>query len=334
MADQVTPAVTSTEPMSKVFVGNLAFRTTDQDLQVLFKDCGEIKAGVIITRGRRSLGYGFIEFVKPEDAAACVEVMNKKDFLGRPLKVELAKDPSERPDRLERTGSDDADSTDKAPAPKRGRKPAAEGVQPVQTQTQVSQINATGAPKAKRAKKPKAAAPEAGSAPAPVAVDEKGPSAKRKATRPRNKKKKLGGNPVISENNSAPVVTAPVAPAGDDKPKKKREPKQPRVPPAERVNSKTTLFVANLPFTIADDTLADVFKGYNVKSAHVVRTYNNRSRGYGFVEFESEADQLKAMNEKNGATLPSLNGEPRAIAISISSSNGSAPEQTTDQTPK
>lgn len=64
------------------------------------------KAGVIITRGRRSLGYGFVEFVKPEDAAKSVEIMNKREYLGRPLKVELAKDPSERPDRFERTDED------------------------------------------------------------------------------------------------------------------------------------------------------------------------------------------------------------------------------------
>jgi len=80
--------------------------------------------------------------------------------------------------------------------------------------------------------------------------------------------------------------------------------------------------------------LAAVFTGYNVKSAHVVRTYNNRSRGYGFVEFESETDQVKALAEKNNALVPSKTGDPRAISISISSSNGSAPEQQQQTTPQ
>jgi len=66
---------------TKVFVGNLAFRTTDQALVEAFGKHGEVKSGVIITRGRRSLGYGFVEFATSEQAAASVDKMNKAESL-------------------------------------------------------------------------------------------------------------------------------------------------------------------------------------------------------------------------------------------------------------
>jgi len=136
---------------------------------------------------------------------------------------------------------------------------------------------------------------------APLVITEEevehGPAAKRGRAR-RNKKINLG-----PEKQVAAPVTAP-------KPEK-----PPRIAP---VNTKTTVHVANLPFTLSDEAFGSIFSGYHVKSAHVVRAHhNNRSKGYGFVEFESEVDQVKAMNEKQGTMLPTLNGEPRAIVISI-----------------
>jgi RNA recognition motif-containing protein len=90
------------------------------------------------------------------------------------------------------------------------------------------------------------------------------------------------------------------------------------------------LFVANLPFSVDDEGLAQIFQGCNLKSAHVVRTHSGRSRGYGFVVFENEDDQLKALQAKNGATVEDVVGthnspqgpqkQTRTIAISISSS--------------
>jgi RNA recognition motif-containing protein len=87
---------------TKVFVGNLAFQTTDQALAEAFQDCGRVKSGVVITRGRRSLGYGFVEFESPDSALEAVKSKNNSQLKGRTLKVELASDnPIRSSDRME-----------------------------------------------------------------------------------------------------------------------------------------------------------------------------------------------------------------------------------------
>jgi len=68
---------------------------------------------------------------------------------------------------------------------------------------------------------------------------------------------------------------------------------------ASREPSKTTLFVANLPFGIDDEELSQLFAGFKVAKAHVVRKRNSKSKGFGFVEFESEEEQQKALDAKD-----------------------------------
>jgi len=241
---------------TKVFVGNLAFRTTDQALQEAFSECGRVKSGVIITRGRRSLGYGFVEFFSPEDAAASVNKMNGVELFGRQLKVELAKDPAERPAAIE--------GGESGPAKRRRRTPA-------------PHTSETGSP----------ASGDTGS------HDGEG---ERPPRRRRPRKTNEGST---AESGSGRTST-------NEKPK-------------DKVPSKTTLFVANLPFSIDDEQLAKVFASTKMKSAHVVRTRTGRSRGYGFVEFENEADQMDALKSTNGVEVSGVNGN-RNISVTVSNS--------------
>jgi RNA recognition motif-containing protein len=53
--------------------------------------------------------------------------------------------------------------------------------------------------------------------------------------------------------------------------------------------------VANLPFALDDDGLSKLFKDLKVTKAHVVKNRNQRSKGFGFVEFANEADQKAAL---------------------------------------
>lgn len=78
--------------------------------------------------------------------------------------------------------------------------------------------------------------------------------------------------------------------------------------------------MANLPFSLDDKALADIFEGTGVVSTHVVKTKNGRSRGYGFVEFGSSEHQIAALQTKQGFKVVGQNGVERALSISVSSS--------------
>jgi len=77
--------------LTKVFVGNLVFSTKDDELRTAFSSAAEVVSANIISRGRRPLGYGFVEFKTEADAQKAVEAMDKKDIRGRPINVELAR---------------------------------------------------------------------------------------------------------------------------------------------------------------------------------------------------------------------------------------------------
>ena len=83
---------------NKLYVGNLSFDTTDQELQDAFSEHGEIASAVVV-RDRdtdRSRGFGFVEFTKDEDAQKAKEAMNGADLGGRALKVDEARPQRER----------------------------------------------------------------------------------------------------------------------------------------------------------------------------------------------------------------------------------------------
>lgn len=63
------------------------------------------------------------------------------------------------------------------------------------------------------------------------------------------------------------------------------------------------LFVGNLPFTMTDADLTTIFSAHGtVTSANVViDKFSKRSKGFGFVEFESEEDAMKAMEALNNS---------------------------------
>ncbi len=84
---------------SKLFVGNLAFTTTENDLQDYFAQAGPVMA-VNIMQDRatgRSRGFAFIEMSTADDASKAIELFHKKDFQGRPLTVNEARPREERP---------------------------------------------------------------------------------------------------------------------------------------------------------------------------------------------------------------------------------------------
>lgn len=79
---------------SKVFVGNLDFNTTKEEVQALFSQIGELR-DVFLPVDResgRKRGFAFVEFSSDEDAAKAIEKFNGYQLGGRALRVNAAED--------------------------------------------------------------------------------------------------------------------------------------------------------------------------------------------------------------------------------------------------
>ena len=78
---------------TKLYVGNLAFQTTSQDLQELFTQAGTVEsANIVEDRDTgRSRGFAFVEMSTQDEATSAIEQFNGKEVGGRALKVNEAK---------------------------------------------------------------------------------------------------------------------------------------------------------------------------------------------------------------------------------------------------
>lgn len=77
----------------KLYVGNLPYEATTDDLRTHFSQAGTVVDAVVIIDKRtgRSKGFGFVEFEKDEEAAKAIEMFAQKDFNGRALVVNEAR---------------------------------------------------------------------------------------------------------------------------------------------------------------------------------------------------------------------------------------------------
>ena len=78
---------------NKLYVGNLAFQTTSQDLQELFAQAGTVESASVVEDRMtgRSRGFAFVEMSTKEEAASAIDQFNGKEVGGRALKVNEAK---------------------------------------------------------------------------------------------------------------------------------------------------------------------------------------------------------------------------------------------------
>ena len=83
---------------TKLYVGNLSFKTTGDDLRNYFAQAGTVESASVIEDREtgRSRGFGFVEMATAEDAAAAIEQFNGKELDGRSLTVNEAKPKTDR----------------------------------------------------------------------------------------------------------------------------------------------------------------------------------------------------------------------------------------------
>jgi len=219
---------------TKVFVGNLSFRTREPGLASAFESAGKVVNAQIVTRGNgRSLGYGFVEFDNEEAANKAIKELNKYSLDEREINVELAK-PRPEGGQQPRTGGG------------RGRGGYNRGYNRYPPSGRAYGYNR-------------------GYNRGPRGGYGRGPRGGGRRNLPPKKP--------IEERNLQP--------------------------------SPTSLFVTNLPFKFTEVEFGNVFieAGIKPKSVKVATRFNGRSRGYGFVDFETNADQQKALSAVDKKTV-------------------------------
>ena len=79
--------------MAKLFVGNLAWEVTGDDLRSLFAGAGTVNDAVVISDKMtgRSRGFGFVEMTSDEEAKKAIEMFNGTDLKGRNINVNEAR---------------------------------------------------------------------------------------------------------------------------------------------------------------------------------------------------------------------------------------------------
>ena len=83
--------------MKRIYVGNLNFQCTEDDIRELFAQYGEVSSVALITDRDtgRSRGFGFVE-MQDDDASAAIDALNGQDHDGRTLTVNEARPRRER----------------------------------------------------------------------------------------------------------------------------------------------------------------------------------------------------------------------------------------------
>ncbi len=89
----------------KLYVGNLLYEVTDEDLKTQFSSMGTVVSATVIKfrDSGRSKGFGFVEMSSEDEAQKAIETMNGQDFKGRKLVVSEARPP--RVDRAPQTSA-------------------------------------------------------------------------------------------------------------------------------------------------------------------------------------------------------------------------------------
>lgn len=89
-----------------IYVGNLSYQVTDEDLRAAFESYGEVSSAKVIADkfSNRSKGFGFVEMAREEDGEAAIKEMNNADLKGRQITVNQARPRNEDSRRSEGFG--------------------------------------------------------------------------------------------------------------------------------------------------------------------------------------------------------------------------------------
>ncbi|KAM0241956.1 hypothetical protein ACHAPO_001656 [Fusarium lateritium] len=296
----------------RLYIGNLAYATTEGELKDFFKSY--LVESVSIPKNPRTdrpVGYAFVDLSTPTEAERAIEELSGKEILERKVSVQLARKPEpagEKSEGANGDGSGAEGSRRRASGRGRGRGRGRGG-------------------RTARAGREGAEKKEGETTEAVAATDDAATAAAAPAT--------TEVQPLSDITNK--INTDANAKTSKTQPRPQRERRE-RGPPADGIPSKTKVMVANLPYDLTEDKLIELFKAYEPSSAKIAlrpiprfmikklqaRGEARKGRGFGFVTLASEELQQKAVTEMNGKEIE---GREIAVKVAIDSPDKTDEEQ-------
>jgi len=295
----------------KVFVGNLNYDTTEEDLKNAFSKAGKVVEAKVVRRGYRSKGYGFVEFETEDGAKKAVEVLDKSSLNERDINVQVSTSTGTKVGSGER-------GTGNGNAPQRRYN---------NNNNYGYRQGGGGGGGGGGYQGPSNYGYRQGGGGGGGGGGYQGG----RSTRGGNQRRVYflrnnydnGNNRRFS--NRGPYRGGNYERRGGQN-NNSQYTKSVKRTNVEKIESKTTVFVANLPFAVNDEDLIKLFdKCGPIKTAHVVKN-KGRSKGYGFIEFESNDGQAKALKEMDNHMVPYKNGEEKPLSVKVAMAEVEKPE--------
>ncbi|KAF1344568.1 hypothetical protein BDV97DRAFT_379556 [Delphinella strobiligena] len=288
-ASQNEAVIASAAEGRRLYIGNLAYATTEGELKDFFKDY-LVETTSIPTNPRttRPVGYAFVDVSTPSEAERAIQELNGKTILDRKVSVQLARKPEPAQEGVEGQEGTRRRSSTRGRGRGRGR----------------------GGRAGRGGRGPRKEGEEGADGPTNV------PDQVLPLTETTNEA--LSAAP--GEDGTINVNPSKTAKSDALRPRKQRG------PPEDGVPSKTKVMVANLPYDLREEKLLELFSEYNPSSAKIAlrpiprfmvrklqaRNEPRKGRGFGFVTLATEELQQKACAEMNGKVV-----DDREIAVKV-----------------
>lgn len=291
----------------RLYIGNLAYATTEGELQSFFKGYS-IESTSIPKNPRtdRPVGYAFVDLTSSAEAERAIAELSGQEILERKVSVQLARKPEPPSEKANSNGAEIGTGGETEPRRRR--------------------ISGRGRGRGGRGR---GRAGRTGRD--PPAIHDKGTEIEN-----------TENSPLPSETTENPHATEKKEEVEPKEQKESKEQKEPREqkerpsrpprerrergPPANGVPSKTKVMVANLPYDLSEEKLKELFSDYEPLSAKIAlrpiprfmvkklqaRNEPRKGRGFGFVNLASNELQDRAVTEMNGKEV-----EGREIAVKV-----------------
>lgn len=286
-------AAVSADEGRRLYIGNLAYATTEGELKEFFKSYTIESVSIPVNpRNNRPVGYAFVDLATASEATGAIEELSGKEILQRKVSVQLARKPEPAEAKAEGavSGGEGASGNE-------GRKRAG------------GRTRGRGRGRGRVGRGARGGRSAQGAEGA-----EEQPTTTSGETAPLVE--------LTNQNDADAAATESGKAAG----KPRARPQKQRGPPEDGIASKTKVMVANLPYDLSEEKLKEIFAAYQPVSAKIAlrpiprfmikklqaRNEPRKGRGFGFVTLASEEQQEKAVQEMNGKEI-----EGREIAVKV-----------------